>query len=126
MDQIVLDVIRQAVAPVVTAVMGVLIGRVTEARKKAELREREALAEAEERTQASERRIEAIADGVRSLLRCELVRSHAAHCIRGEPMSLSDREYVARTYEAYHELGGNGTGTALYEAMMRVEIREDS
>lgn len=68
------------------------------------------------------KRVKAIGDGVRSLLRCELVRAHREHCIRGEPMALEDREFVHRTYEAYHSLGGNGTGTRLYEELMEVDL----
>lgn len=64
----------------------------------------------------------AIGDGVRSLLRCELVRQHREHCIRGEPMTLEDREYVERTYESYHALGGNGTGTRIYEELMDLDL----
>lgn len=68
------------------------------------------------------RSVGALMDGMRSMLRCELVRAHREHCIRGEPMALEDREFVHRTYEAYHSLGGNGTGTRLYEELMEVDL----
>mgnify|MGYP003103046760 CR=1 FL=1 len=67
-------------------------------------------------------RMESLCCGVRSLLRCELVRQHREHCVRGEPLTLEDREYVDRTYEAYHALGGNGVGTRLHEELMEMGV----
>lgn len=70
------------------------------------------------------RQVRALRDGMRSLLRCEIVRAHKEYVVRGEPMSLEDLEYVAKTYESYHALGGNGTGTRLWRDIEATEIRE--
>ena len=39
--------------------------------------------------------------------------------------TLEDKEYAERTYIAYHELGGNGTGTVLYEDIMALPIKDN-
>ncbi len=110
------DLIGPAATWAVTGALSAAVGWLS-ARLKAR-RERDSDRERQERET-----MEALRRGVRSLLRCELVRSHRDHCIRGDPMSIEDREYVARTYEAYHELGGNGVGTLLYEELMEMEAR---
>lgn len=66
---------------------------------------------------ANETRMLALCDGVRSLLRCELVRSHREYVQEGHRMTLSDLEYSQRVYESYHALGGNGTGTQLWDSI---------
>lgn len=66
----------------------------------------------------------AVREGLRSLLRCEIVKAHKEYVVRGDPMSLEDLEYVGKTYEAYHALGGNGTGTRLWKDIEATEIRE--
>ena len=63
-------------------------------------------------------------DGIRSLLRNEIVRLHRELVEAQGWCALEDKEYATRTYDAYHELGGNGTGTALYEDIMNLSIRE--
>lgn len=110
------DLIGPAATWAVTGALSAAVGWLS-ARLKAR-RERDATREGEERATR-----EALCAGVRSLLRCELVRSHRDHCIRGDPLTIEDREYVERTYEAYHGLGGNGVGTLLYEELMEMEAR---
>lgn len=68
------------------------------------------------------RREKALCSGIRSLLRNELVKAHREFVILGKPMTLVDREVVERNYSSYHGLGGNGTGTTLYEELMDVPI----
>lgn len=70
------------------------------------------------------RSIRSLRDGVRSLLRCEIVHAHRMYVLRGEPMGLEDLEYVQRTYQAYHGLGGNGMGTKLWHDIESVKITE--
>lgn len=67
---------------------------------------------------------EAQKDGIRSILRNELVRLHR-ELVEGQGWcTLEDKEYAERTYQAYHELGGNGTGTVLYEDIMALPIKD--
>lgn len=64
-------------------------------------------------------------DGIRTLLRNELVRLHRDLVEAQGWCTLEDKEYVERTYIAYHELGGNGTGTVLYEDIMALPIKDN-
>ena len=70
------------------------------------------------------RSVGALMDGMRSMLRCELVRCHERYVVRGEPVGLSDLEYVKRTYESYHGIDGNGIGTSLYEEIVQRGVRK--
>ena len=71
----------------------------------------------QEELKTNEDRMIALCDGVKSLLRCELVRSHREYVQEGHKMTLSDLEYSRKVYESYHALGGNDTGTQLWESI---------
>lgn len=64
-------------------------------------------------------------DGIRTLLRNELVRLHRDLVEAQGWCTLEDKEYAERTYIAYHKLGGNGTGTVLYEDIMALPIKDN-
>lgn len=66
---------------------------------------------------------EAQKKGIRSILRNELVSMHRCLVERQGWCTLEDKEYAERTYEPYHELGGNGTGTRLFKDIMELPIR---
>jgi len=84
-----------------------------------------ALGAARRERAASEDRADALADGVRSLLRCELVRAHEIYVVDGEPMGVESLEYVQRTYDSYHRLGGNDVGTHLYRQIIESDGVKD-
>ena len=63
-------------------------------------------------------------DGIRTILRNELIVLHRGLAEEQGWCTLADKEYAERLYQAYHELGGNGTGTKLYEDVMKLPIRE--
>lgn len=65
-----------------------------------------------------EDRDKAIEAGLRTLLRAELREYHHRFCDLHEPLTVDLAEEVERVYIAYHDLGGNGTGTKLYEEIM--------
>ncbi len=58
-----------------------------------------------------------IENGLRSLLRAEIIRSHEKYMDR-EYCPVYAREALTRIYESYHALGGNGTMTELYKQVM--------
>ena len=63
-----------------------------------------------------EERERAMEAGLRTLLRAELLEIHAKHLPSGHvPLPVMDE--VERIYQAYHSLGGNGTGTKIYEEL---------
>jgi hypothetical protein len=68
-------------------------------------------------------RIDTLEDGMRSVLRAEIVRLHRRGTRNGLA-SLEDKEYMERTYQSYHRSGGNGIGTRLYKEFMALPTGE--
>ena len=56
----------------------------------------------------------AMETGLRTLLRAELLEIHAKYVPLGH-IPVAVMEEADRVYRAYHSLGGNGTGTKIYE-----------
>ncbi len=56
----------------------------------------------------------AMETGLRTLLRAELLEIHAKYVPLGY-IPVAVMEEADRVYRAYHSLGGNGTGTKIYE-----------
>lgn len=71
---------------------------------------------------AGRERNAALENGMRVLLRQQLVDYHRLYVASGEPCPVSIKEQATRVYEAYHALGGNGTGTQLWEEIMRAHV----
>ncbi len=63
------------------------------------------------------KRERALEAGVRSLLRNNLIHYHDKYTARG-CCPIYVKESARISYEAYHELGGNGVITKLYEDIM--------
>jgi len=59
----------------------------------------------------------AMHDGLQSLLRAEIIRQHDKHTERGY-CPIYAKDALRQEYEAYHQLGGNGVVTGLYEEIM--------
>lgn len=66
----------------------------------------------------------ALKNGVRALLRSELMRTHHQAVSAGW-CTTTDKEVMERTYQAYHDLGGNGIATNLHDEMMALPTRDD-
>lgn len=66
------------------------------------------------RDEAQEARARAMQEGLRTLLRAELLEIHAKHVPLGR-IPVAVMEEADRVYRAYHSLGGNGAGTKVYE-----------
>ena len=64
----------------------------------------------------------ALRDGMTSLLRAELVRAYESVVVQGRPADMDMVEFVRRTYDSYHALGGNDIGTRLYEEVMEASV----
>ena len=56
----------------------------------------------------------AMREGVKSLLRAEIIRTYERYNERGY-CPIYAREPLTHVYESYHGLDGNGTGTDLYQ-----------
>lgn len=64
-------------------------------------------------------------EGLRTLLRAELLEIHTRHVIHHVPISVSIQDEADRVYHAYHKLGGNGTGTMMHEQIMGLDAYMD-
>jgi len=101
------NVLYQLLIWVITAIVGWLVGRLTSMAKR------------------ENQKMDALMDGVRSLLRNELVKTHKECVVKNAGCTLVDKEVTERNYRAYHALGGNGTGTALYDEIMSLPIIDE-
>lgn len=76
------------------------------------------LARQKKQEEKEDANMEAVKNGLRTLLRNELIETHRKYVEAGIPVPLAVKEYTERTYCAYHDLNGNGTGTRLYNDIM--------
>ena len=65
----------------------------------------------------------AIAAGVKTLLRNELVASHREWVEEKGYVTLEALEYIEDTYNCYHTLKGNGSGTKLWEDIKALPVK---
>lgn len=66
----------------------------------------------------------ATAEALKVLLRKELRELYNEANSRGF-VTTDELEEYTQLYEAYHNLGGNGTGTILYNAFSRLPVKEE-
>lgn len=64
----------------------------------------------------------AMRDGMLALLRQQLVDYHRDYVASGRACPVTIKEQATEVYEAYHALGGNGTGTRLWEEIMDAHV----
>ena len=74
-----------------------------------------------ERTEAEKASDEAMRAGMRALLWRELQVIHANAMDKGG-LTVAERRHLESVYSAYHGLGGNGTGTRLYNDAMSMSV----
>lgn len=65
---------------------------------------------------------EAMEMGMIALLRQQLIDYHREYVVSGGPCPVRIKEQTTDVYNAYHALGGNGTGTQLWEEIMRAHV----
>ena len=63
----------------------------------------------------------ALKEGLLSLLRAEIIRSHDKYMRKGY-CPIYAKDATTKAYQAYHALGGNGTITKLYNEVMKLPI----
>lgn len=66
----------------------------------------------------------AFQQGMRALLWAELKQLHILAQEHGG-LDTEERHHLENVYEAYHALGGNGTGTRLHEEAMNLPVLTD-
>ena len=70
------------------------------------------------------RRYQSTQDGMKCLLRAEIIRDHSHYMDKGF-IPIYATENVLESYNAYHELGGNGTITKMVEELKRLPTRRE-
>lgn len=63
----------------------------------------------------------ALYEGMKAVLRKEIVDDYDRYVIQGNPMSLERKREIDECYAAYAALGGNGTGKTLYEQLDKIQ-----
>ena len=63
------------------------------------------------------RKIKAVANGILSCLRADLIGYHDKYTAR-KYCPIYAKDAVEKAYKAYHDLGGNGTITEIYQEIM--------
>ena len=63
--------------------------------------------------------------GMIALLHDSLFRNCETYLLKGE-ITVSELNNLTKLYESYHALGGNGTGTAIYERCKSLPLKPDS
>lgn len=102
----------------VTICVGVMVAKLTGMVSRSESRHNEDLLASLERERAMEA-------GMLAILRRELVDSYRRYVVEKHPMSVERSEEITACYEAYHRLGGNGTGEKMYKAICQVNPMVD-
>ncbi len=64
----------------------------------------------------------AIEEGVKSLLRAEIIRQYEKYTEQG-CCPIYAREPLKKVYNAYHGLNGNGTGTEMYKKTIALPVK---
>ena len=98
-------------APVMAAVIGTLAGMLRESRERE--RRRDEVKEAEHA---------ALCMGMCEEMRSKLYAMHERYVVNGESMPYHEKERADHVYSVYHALGGNGTGTHVYEELMAAYV----
>lgn len=71
----------------------------------------------------AEKENELVKSALRALLRSEIMRTHH-QAVRDGHASTVDKEVMERTYQSYHQLGGNGIATNLHDEMMALPTKD--
>lgn len=108
MTQIVLTVVSWIITSILGAIASYALFKLKSERKKRQ--EAKAAQEAHEDAQTQ---------GMRSILRGEIIRSHDKYIERGY-CPIYAKEALQSQYDAYHQLGGNGVITKLFHDVMEL------
>lgn len=111
MDALAQQLVVTALTSVVSIAVGWAMGGVKGAARGRAEQERH---ERDERDQT--RRI------LRTLLFCRLADMHRRYVVDGTPCTPADKQEAEEVYTEYHDLGGNGSGSALYQEIMQAHV----
>lgn len=107
MEQQIITILGWLLAPVCSA----LVVYIREQHKQAALRE-----------QTKSTHDKAMEEGVRALLRQQLIDYHKEYVASGKACPVRIKEQATSIHDAYKALGGNGTGTQLWHEIMEAHV----
>ena len=74
------------------------------------------------RLKSERKKNQAIEDGLRDLLRIQILDNYERCAAAGNTISVSRKDAIDSAYKSYHALGGNGTITRVHEEIMGMRI----
>ena len=111
-----MEIVLSTVSAIITGVIGYFFYRLKKISEAREADEQKRLAEVLERE-------EAINKALRALCRDRISQGYRYYKSKSG-VSMQDLETMSKLYDAYHNLGGNGTITAVYEKICELPIIE--
>lgn len=114
--QIQMQIVVSLISAIITGVIGYIFYKLKKATE-------EKSANEERRLQAILKREESINEALRALCNDRILQGYRYYKKNGG-VSIQDLETMSKLYNAYHNLGGNGTITAVYEKISQLPIIE--
>lgn len=74
------------------------------------------------RAEEDRRKTEAIENGIREIIRIQILDTYDTCVHNGRTISVSRKDAIGRSYKSYHALGGNDTITQIYDELMHMTI----
>lgn len=109
--------LQPIITPIISAIVGAVVAAVV-----ARIQTRGQ--QIQTRTEQEKAENAAMQAGMRALLWRELKTFHELS-EEQDGLSIENRRHITDVYEAYHTLGGNGTGTRLFDDAMNSPVKND-
>ena len=77
---------------------------------------------AQQRAEEDRKRSEAIENGIREIIRIQILDTYDTCVHNGRKITLNRKDAIGRSYHSYHDLGGNDTITQIYDELMHMTI----
>ena len=74
------------------------------------------------RFKAEREKNQAIENGLRDILRIQILDSYDKCVANGRKITVSRKDAIDSAYKSYHALGGNGTITQAHDEIMRMDL----
>lgn len=116
-------VIQSIIPTTVSLFLGFVIGRMNKKADKKDAMEEANQLEQKQRTEESERSIKLVSEGICELLRVKLIEYHDQYMEKGSIPSYVFDNFTSM-YNTYHDLGGNGMITHMYEELKELPIKK--
>ena len=110
-----MDITQMVISYLVTAILSAVIGFISTKLKNN-------VQEQKEKDEEEKKKIKTLENGVRALLKNELVQAYREFKDKGE-ISILDRENLEEMFKEYKELNGNGTLTKMMNELLNLKTK---